>query len=731
MARVPVYNQQQVAARAAPLPMQQRISTSVPDGTQAFARGIGQAGEALAREAAYDEQMRVEDAVNQLRERQLDLTLGQQNGFMNVKGRNALPADGMSLSDRYTQQFKGVADEIESTLSSDRQKALFRRYATRAGTEFRGGLMRHENAEIDGWRKGVVDGVISVEAENAAKNWNNPEAISLSRSRIDINLSRIRDAEGIPADQLEKMRNEAMTRLHTGVINQMIGNRQLDAANAYLKQYGSEINADKALQARQLLEKETDAQYALGAADRVFKNIAPSLDPDSYTRLTNLVFDKESRGRQFNADGSVVTSPKGAVGIAQVMPGTGPEAAKLAGLQWDEKRFRSDPEYNAALGSAYLNAQLKKYGGDVALALAAYNAGPGATDGAIAKAEKAGKPEDWLSYLPKETREYVPAILAKFQAGAGAPKKPTFAEADEKLRADPYLSARPAAYKAARETLKQRFEDQEKAAKQRQDEAEGEVYRQIVANGGDFYALPAALRAQVDPTKLDSAMAFAAKIRKGEEIVTNPALYQRLATDPGLLRNMSDGEFYALHKELSTSDFKHFTNERAKALGKAVTSGDDLNSEAVNRTLNVRLQTMGLDPTPKDGTSGAARVGAIRQFVTRSILDAQKAAGKKLNDAEVVQEIDRLFAQSTQLRGFFGGTSNVAMLSMKPSDVPSEARDQIKAAFKAAGQPEPSDVDILQVYWANRFNQSRSTLSRARAPQPQATSTPNQAMPPR
>lgn len=720
MPRVPVYNQQQVAPRAMPLPMQSGISPTVPDGTQALARGLGQVAEVFAREQAYADELRVEDAVNQLRERQLDLTLGQQNGFANVKGRNVLPGpDGQGLSQRYTQQFEDVARELEGTLANDAQKALFRRYAARSGIEFRSALMRHENAEIENWRKSVLDGVVAVESDNAAKNWNNPEAINLSRSRIDLNLARMREAEGIPADQLEKLRGEAMTRLHMGVINQMVGNRQVDAAARYLETYGDEIAADQALKARKVIEAETDSQYALSAANRVYSQIAPKIEPDDYTRLTNLVFQRESGGRQFGPDGKPITSPKGAVGIAQVMPTTGPEAAKLAGLPWDEERFRNDPEYNAALGRAYLDAQLKKYGGDVAKALAAYNAGPGATDRALEQAMKDGKPGEWLSYLPRETQEYVPAILSKYQAGAGAPKKPTFAEADAALRADPYLASRPDAYKQAREILKQQYDAQEQAARQRQDEAEGELYRLLIANGGDFYAVPASLRASVNPTKLDTAINFAAKLRRGEETVTNPALYQRLATDPGYLRNLSDNQFYALRKDLSEADFKHFANERAKALGQQVSNADDLNTDAINRTLNMRLQTMGIDPTPKqDDMAGAARVGAIRQFVTRAIVDAQRAAGKKFTDAEVIQEIDRLFAQSTQLRGFFGGRYNVALLAMKPSDVPSDARDQIKAAFKAAGAPDPSDYDILQVYWAKRFG-GRGALSRARVPQQQ------------
>ena len=131
---------------------------------------------------------------------------------------------------------------------------------------------------------------------------------------------------------------------------------------------------------------------------------------------TNKLFDSllltESNGQQFKADGSVVTSPKGATGIAQVMPATGPEAAKLAGLPWDEARFKGDVEYNKALGRAYFTQQLKTFE-DPAKALAAYNAGPGATRDAIAKAEKAGNPASWLSFLPKETQDYVPNTLGR------------------------------------------------------------------------------------------------------------------------------------------------------------------------------------------------------------------------------------------------------------------------------------------------------------------------------
>lgn len=132
----------------------------------------------------------------------------------------------------------------------------------------------------------------------------------------------------------------------------------------------------------------------------------------------NRMLQRESGGRQFDRSGNPITSPKGAVGIAQVMPKTAPEAAALAGLPWDAQRYRNDADYNRALGEAYFQKQVSDFG-DPAKAAAAYNAGPGAVRKAIARAEQSGNPENWLSFLPKETRDYVPAVTRQSeQSGA-------------------------------------------------------------------------------------------------------------------------------------------------------------------------------------------------------------------------------------------------------------------------------------------------------------------------
>ncbi len=146
------------------------------------------------------------------------------------------------------------------------------------------------------------------------------------------------------------------------------------------------------------------------------------------------ILKQESGGKHFRADKTVQESEKGAVGIAQVLPKTGPEAAKLAGLPWDENRLRTDPAYNEALGKAYFNKQLSDFGGDIDKALSAYNFGPGATRNAISKSAKEGR--DWKSYIPSETKNYIASIRKNVDKTLGdvaavAPQKPAVVRAKE------------------------------------------------------------------------------------------------------------------------------------------------------------------------------------------------------------------------------------------------------------------------------------------------------------
>jgi membrane-bound lytic murein transglycosylase D len=99
-----------------------------------------------------------------------------------------------------------------------------------------------------------------------------------------------------------------------------------------------------------------------------------------------------------------------ASGIWQFIPGTG----KLYGLKqnwWYDGRRDIIAATRAALD--YLEKLHKQFNGDWLLALAAYNSGELNVARAISKNAASGKQTDfWSLHLPRETRGYVPSLLA-------------------------------------------------------------------------------------------------------------------------------------------------------------------------------------------------------------------------------------------------------------------------------------------------------------------------------
>jgi soluble lytic murein transglycosylase-like protein len=102
--------------------------------------------------------------------------------------------------------------------------------------------------------------------------------------------------------------------------------------------------------------------------------------------------------------GKHLLSPKGAQGPMQFMPGTW--------RQWGNGGDINNLQDSMDAGARYDAYLLKRYGGDVRKALAAYNWGMGNRDQPRLDADIAAHGDDWERYAPKETQQYISKILA-------------------------------------------------------------------------------------------------------------------------------------------------------------------------------------------------------------------------------------------------------------------------------------------------------------------------------
>lgn len=99
------------------------------------------------------------------------------------------------------------------------------------------------------------------------------------------------------------------------------------------------------------------------------------------------------------------TSPAGARGLMQITPETAADIARTSGGVAFTTEDLATPQVNIAYGSYQLRHLLDRYDGDVAAALAAYNAGPG-------KADAWGGSGLRVRDIPyPETRAYVERVL--------------------------------------------------------------------------------------------------------------------------------------------------------------------------------------------------------------------------------------------------------------------------------------------------------------------------------
>lgn len=141
---------------------------------------------------------------------------------------------------------------------------------------------------------------------------------------------------------------------------------------------------------------------------------AMGLDPTFAARIAQ----RESTFRQYNPDGSIYTSPRGARGIMQVMPRTGEEVQPGVNLD--------DPIQNVITGLRYLQQMLSGVRGDQSLAAAAYNAGPER----LRQFLEGGRP------LPDETLRYVRGLPGALSGGAATMERADSAISGQDYRSD-------------------------------------------------------------------------------------------------------------------------------------------------------------------------------------------------------------------------------------------------------------------------------------------------------
>lgn len=192
-------------------PPQGVVQYGVPDGgapgqiTAAAGRTLQTAGATVA--SAGDEAWRAlkleedrlatiqaEDAFTRLRDKQLELTLGEKTGFANVKSGGVVRPDFFS---EYAGKFGEAAKAIEGEMGSDRAKEKFRLRAGAAGLQFKENLLQHVMRETDVHARRTLETALNSEVAAVGANPQSDGTMRFSLERVNNMIAREVERQGL------------------------------------------------------------------------------------------------------------------------------------------------------------------------------------------------------------------------------------------------------------------------------------------------------------------------------------------------------------------------------------------------------------------------------------------------------------------------------------------------------------------------------------------------------
>lgn len=474
------------------------------------------------------------EAESQMSKWKLDTMFNPQGGVYTRKGKNAL-----DITNQTIPQFDQQAEQIGNTLTNERQRARWQQITANQRQQLDAELNRYEFGERQVYFDQADAASLEASQNGALAYYQDPQQIAYYQNKATAVIVSQGQRKGLPPEAIELEVRKNNSAMATGVIGRMAQQDPMKAQQYYAS-VADYMTPEDQLRINDMLGSSIRKQWGSQIGTAIYAEGTLSTDA-----LPTLIIQAESGG-----DPSAV-SPKGARGLMQLMPETAKEMAAELKIPYDEARLTADPNYNAALGTAYLNKMLGRYNGNSALAVAAYNAGPGSVDEWV---KKYGDPRtgeistaEWVAKIPfEETREYTGKIVSQLAPVEPASVRYSNAVTEANKINDPEL----------RKSVLDRVDDLKKA-----DDIEMKANYDLAADAvmrGGYESVDARLLELMPPDDKLKLQKLDTDLRKGVEPVTDTEKFEQFLKMP--TRQLAE---LSLNRDirpyLSNSDFDKVT----------------------------------------------------------------------------------------------------------------------------------------------------------------------------
>ncbi|BBM90056.1 putative structural lysozyme [Pseudomonas phage HU1] len=702
---VPTQELPGVANRALSAPQIQSVGPDM-SGYQLQQTVVGVGADLAQREMQRADNAALMDAEAKLSQNRLDLMFNQNGGVYTRQGKDALDITNQTLP-----QFDKQAEQIGMGLTNQRQKEQFQRIVQNQRLGLSGELNRYEHTQRNVFYDQADQANIATSLDGAVKYANDPEQVAFYRSKGAFVIGQMGERKGMAPQAVLEAQKQFDSQVATNVIQRLVTSDPLQAQQVYAQSAETMTAADQ-IKAQKLLGTSVRQQMATKMAADIWDK-----GEVGQAALPALIMQAESRGNQ-NA-----VSPKGALGVMQLMPETAEETSRELGIPYSKERLATDPNYNAALGTAYINKMLGRFDGNQTLAVAAYNAGPGMVEDWINGTNKTGKnpskvqlpdprqggtaAQEFIQKIPfQETRNYTANIMS--QAAPTVPASQKYADglAQANTIQDPQLK------KFVMDNL-----DDRKKAYEAQTNALYDQASKYVLDGG-FSTIPAQLINNLPGDELVKLQRMDDYRRKGTEPTTDYGKLQEFLQMP-TDRLASMGLEKDIRPYLSNADFNTVRGAWQKAQ-----NGDGTAQQVAagkEKVVNTAMARAGIITGDNAKAKAPGNLENQQQF--RSALQERQDSFRVKFDREPnIQETEDLANQlllKVKLTGggMLFGDKEQSLWETKPEDlantylnkgtlkidkIPPSDRREIINALRASGQ-QASEANIIAAY-VNRIS---------------------------
>lgn len=685
---------------------------------EAFGANVGQAAQRLGRslEGTTDLAQQIADSQAETRVREADIALSKRIQEELTTGESALmKMQGQAFVDNapaYLERIEKHARELETNPRNTLEAEMLRTMTARRLEGVRQQVGSQQIREAQFANKASAVARTETMASNAAYAYRDPAAYTRNMADLNAAVQDQLQTQGItdPAS-FQALRQEKLAAVHAYAIQDMVrlgetGQAQVWLDGAIMRR---EIDPANAGRLQEMLEKSS-TELEIGA---LVEGEAPQIGnmTTASDELVAAVTYQESRGK------GTAVSPKGAAGVMQVMPTTGPEAARLAKIAWQPERMVSnkpeDMEYQQKLGVAYLNAQLKRFGGSTVAALAAYNAGPEMVQDWIDGTNRTGKnksklklgdpsqnPAAWAAAIPfAETKDYVAKITAKLGGTTRAPlPKGVMTVDDVETWVDQFpVKDRQAARSAGMATM-----NRNRAAREQSESDAWDAVQPYLRNGGTWTQIPKHLWSRVSPQHQTALMEAE---RKGEDRITSPETFDTIMSvmeqNPEGFKRM---DLLKVAPDLSRQDFEQVRMWQRQA---RQGTGEWKRPQAQYTSINRLFATVA--PPSLVNAKGPAkdRADQLKSAWWQALQLKQSAQQEPLTDDEIAEIGTRLVADVAVGKGMFGPKER-PLYTFAPdmdrnealgySSIPAEEKSRVFRYLQQRSGRVPSVGEVLNTW---------------------------------